>query len=407
MSNKIISLEERMLKNLIDKGNNLIFEGDFTEATKIFKEAYKKDPNNVSVIYNLAALSIEEGFTEESEKLLLEAFEKDSNHVYTLIGLANIIYYKTENFNMASYYIEPALKHNPESIELLTAYANLCMLEGKLKEAIEYFQKAILLDRDYTPALTGISTVYNFAGLHHLSKHRFEQAIFSFKQSIDFNPDWIAPRLNLVRSFGFLKKFKTAMDMLNEITDLFGSDVDLDYLIKINETIDNKQILLVPLMLKMTEAKLLQQIGETEQAKEIFLKIYKLNQEFPTLNFSLALIEVNEKNYIKAEEYIKNELIVSPSSIKVKALRYVIYKKMNKTSSWDIHFNILKKTTDDVYKLFAVGILFFKYELNTEGKEMLDYTKRLNNTIYEELTKHDFESTLNAIYSNYSDLSLV
>ncbi len=407
MGDNIIFLQKKVVNNLIEKGNKELFNGNIGEARRYFEEAYQKDNKNTTVLYNLAALYVEEGDTEKSENFLMKAFDKDPNHLFTLIGLANIIYYKTENFDLASKYLKNAFKHHPNSPELHTSYGNLLMLEQNLKEAIEYFKNALAIDKDYTPALSGISNVYNATGLRYLSKHHFDQAFFSFKQAIDYNPDWLAPQLNLVRTYGFMKKYKTAFEMINSIKQVFEDEIDLDYIIKMGAILEDKSALLSPFMIKITEAKLLQQFGKLDEAEDIFKKLYKLNDRFPTLNFSLALIEL-EKNLLEnAESFIKEELIISPNSVKVKVVRYIIYKKMSKISSWETHFNIIKKTTDDIYKLFDSAVLLKKYEMISESNALFEYSERLNPKLFEELKSKTSDSTINVLHSTYPENMLV
>ncbi|MBN2694636.1 tetratricopeptide repeat protein [bacterium] len=407
MGDNIIFLQKKLINNLIEKGNKELFSGNIDEAKKYFEEAYQKDPENTTVLYNLAALYVESGNTDKSEDFLIKAFDKDPNHLFTLIGLANIIYYKTENFELASKYLQTAFKHHQNSPELHTSYGNLLMLEQNLKEAIKYFQNALDIDKEYAPAISGISNVYNSTGLRYLSKHHFDQAFFSFKKSIEYNPDWLAPQLNLVRTYGFMKKYKMAFEMINSIKQLFEDETDLDYIIKMGTILEDKSSLLSPFMIKITEAKLLQQVEKLEEAEDIFKKLYKINDRFPTLNFSLALIELEKNRLENAEKFIKEELTISPYSVKVKIVRYIIYKKMDRISSWETHFNIIKKTTDDVYKLFDSAVLLKKYGLNDEADALFEYSKRLNPNLFEELKSKTSDSTINALHSTYPENMLI
>lgn len=407
MNKKVISLTDRNIKTLVNKGQTALYDGELVTAKQCFEEAYRLNPLDVNVIYNLAALHVDGNDTTYSEELLQKAFHKDPNHLYTLIGLANIVYYKTENFETASYYLEPALKQNPESPELLTAYANLCMLEGRRKQAIEYFQAALDVNHDYAPARSGIATVYNFAGLHNLSKHRFDQAIFSFNRAVSFNEEWLAPKLNIVRTFGFLKSYKKANSSLNNIKqNYFDHRVDIDYLIELQDDLSHNQ-LMGPLMVFLTEAKLLQQTNHPDEAEELFRKILGINHKFPTLNYSLALINLEKGDLDAAEFHIKEELVVSPNSIKVKALRYIIYSRKGCISSWDIHFNILKKASEDIYKVFDAAVLLKRFNVMNESEDLFTHARRLNPGIYKQLIERsDEDVAVNAIYVT-GELSLV
>lgn len=390
----IISLKNYAKESIIARGNDAIYNNEIDKALELFEKANEQFPNESNILYNLAALYIEKGKTEDSEALLRKALEHDPNHIYTLIGLANIIYYKTENFKQAKIYLELALKNNPHSYEVYTSYANLSMLEGNLIDSANYFIKALRINPDYETALNGLSTTYNFLGIKFIKQHKFEKALFYFKQSVSYNEEWFAPRLNMARTFGFIKNYNKAFSMIYEVKSILG-DISLDSINK--ETIE-REYLNVLLMVNITEAKLLYQKKELEQANERFKQIHRLNDLLPTLNYSLALISLDNNDLISARDYIKKEMEVTYNSIKVKTLRYIIHKKLKTASSWKaIHLNIIKKSDPNTYKLFDSALLLKKYNLEKESKDLFKYAKQLNPALFEELAKESEIDLLTSI----------
>ena len=393
----IISLKNYAKESLINKGTEAIYNNNHDEAIEIFEKANTKYPNESNILYNLAALYIEKGKTEKSELLLRQALDHDPNHVYTLIGLANIIYYKTEDFQKAKTYLELALKHNPNSYEIYTSYANLSMIEGELVNAANFFIKALQINENYETALNGLATTYNLLGIKFIKQHKFERSLFYFKQAISFNEEWYIPRLNMARTFGFIKNYNRAFSVIQEVKSVVGN-ISIDD-ISVENT--EHEYLNLILMISITEAKILYQKGNTEEATVLFKKIHLLNDLLPTLNYSLALISMDDEDLEQAKKYIKKEMEITYNSIKVKTLRYIIHKKLGSASSWEaIHFKIIKKSKPNTYKIFDSALLLKKYDLNKESQDMFNYAKQLNHALFKEL---ESENNINSLTSISGD----
>jgi len=104
------------------------------------------------------------------------------------------------------------------------------------------------------------------------------------------------------------------------------------------------------------------------------------------------LIYLDKNDFENAQKHIKKEMEITYNSIKVKTLRYIIYKKLNQASSWEnIHFNIIKKLNPNTYKLFDSALLLKKYGMEKESNDLFEYAKKLNPMVYEELLKEKEE----------------
>ena len=154
------------------------------------------------------------------------------------------------------------------------------------------------------------------------------------------------------------------------------------------------------LMISITEAKILFQKGNLEEATNLFKEIYKHNDLLPTLNYSLALISLGNNDLESAQVHIKKEMEITYNSIKVKTLRYIIHKKLGTSSSWEaIHFNIIKKSNPNTYKLFDSALLLKQYDLIKESNDMFNYAKQLNASLFKELVEKNNLNTLTSISS--------
>lgn len=376
MSKKIISLLKYNKENLLEKGKKAIYEDRIDEALEIFEKLYRIDSQDVSIIYNLAAIYIEKGDTNRSEELLLESHQKDENHLFTLIGLANLIFYKTENLKKAITYLDIALKEHDKSVDLYVSYANLYMIDGQYNSSLEFYKKAFDLEPKNETVKSGLSMVYNFIGKNHLKKHEFLNAMNRFKDSVKLNENWISPHLNIIRTLSYAGNMKRAFQIVQQLKDKVDN-LSLDYVI-VDKNLWQEEITHTLLMIKLEESKLFFRTGEKRKALNILKKIYRINSEFPSVGYLIALILLDFNELLDANKYIKAELN-NYNSIKAKTLRYIINEKLNKASSWKgIHLNILKKETSDVYVLYDSAMLLKKYGYDIQSDDLLKYAKSLN-----------------------------
>jgi len=376
MSKKIISLLKYNKENLLEKGKKAIYEDRIDEALEIFEKLYRIDSQDVSIIYNLAAIYIEKGDTNRSEELLLESHQKDENHLFTLIGLANLIFYKTENLKKAITYLDIALKEHDKSVDLYVSYANLYMIDGQYNSSLEFYKKAFDLEPKNETVKSGLSMVYNFIGKNHLKKHEFLNAMNRFKDSVKLNENWISPHLNIIRTLSYAGNMKRAFQIVQQLKDKVDN-ISLDYVI-VDKNLWQEEITHTLLMIKLEESKLFFRTGEKRKALNILKKIYRINSEFPSVGYLIALILLDFNELLDANKYIKAELN-NYNSIKAKTLRYIINEKLNKASSWKgIHLNILKKETSDVYVLYDSAMLLKKYGYDIQSDDLLKYAKSLN-----------------------------
>ena len=377
MDKKIISFEKHTKESLLKRGKKAIYEGDIKEALNTFEKLYDMDSSDTDIIYNLAAIYIELGNNEKSEELLLESFNCDPNHLFTLIGLANIIYYNTGSLKKALIYLDIAQKNHKDSSELNLSYGNLYMIEGKYKTSLSFYKKAYEIDPVSESVKSGLSMISNFLGLEDLRKHQFLLAMKNFKEAVKLNPNWISPHLNIIRTLSYEKSYKRAFHLIEQLKDKVNN-LSIDYVLK-NKDLWSEDITHSLLLIKISEAKLFYKTKNFKEADAILKKVITINPEFPGVNYLIALIATENNQFEDAQKYIRDEQQNSGKSIKVKILKYVIYKKSNKVSSWkNYYFNMIKKDTFDIYIIYDSAMILKKFECSDELEDMLKYANSLN-----------------------------
>ena len=112
-----------------------------------------------------------------SELLKVNPDNADALH---LLGL---IYYKTENYDLAIQHIEKAVKFNPADADAYYNLGNAHEAKGQLDEAITYYQKAIDLDPTFAEA-------HNNLGFALYSKGQLDEAIMYHQRAIELRPNF-------------------------------------------------------------------------------------------------------------------------------------------------------------------------------------------------------------------------
>lgn len=109
------------------------------------------------------------------ELLALHSVEVQDNRVRELNRSA-IVHFNNAEYSQAMADLKEALELSPESSELLANMAHIEAFQGNLKEAEELFEKALEIDPDLEPAISGLGTVMVMSGrpgdtIDFLSRH--------------------------------------------------------------------------------------------------------------------------------------------------------------------------------------------------------------------------------------------
>jgi Flp pilus assembly protein TadD len=160
------------------------FEGkkDYSAALGAYKKALDIDRENVSILNSIAYIYLKLGFVQESIRYGLMAEEIDVNYSPTLINLG-IAYAKTDNIAAAEYYLERAYKMEPDSRQAIFNLALLNERKQDFASASEYYMRLIRLG---DPAGDiGLARVYELQGRNKEAMDLYKKAIIL--ESLDRN----------------------------------------------------------------------------------------------------------------------------------------------------------------------------------------------------------------------------
>ena len=142
----------------LEKIKNIFAKGKYIKVIKLLKEVISSDKNNLEAIY-LLALSLEKNSNfDESIKIYNRLLKKGKNSlVYDRLGEVHI---KINNFHLAKNYFIESLKINNNNPTTLNNLGIVLAQLGKEIDSINYFKKAIAINKDYLDPIYNLLEIY-------------------------------------------------------------------------------------------------------------------------------------------------------------------------------------------------------------------------------------------------------
>ncbi len=174
------------LKNL-DKfyylnGKKYMFQHQYAQAIKAFKQSIEINPNKDIIYYALGDAYLSNDKYDkaiESYKKGMEINPRKQYEVYHNIG--NIYHEKKEQYAKAIKVYEKAIEINPKRDDAYYGIGNTYISQKKYNKAIEAYQKYIKINpKNYK--------VYNNMGIAYYKKRNYDKAIIYYKKAISINP---------------------------------------------------------------------------------------------------------------------------------------------------------------------------------------------------------------------------
>jgi len=139
-------------------------KGKYTEAKPILRNLIQKNPTNSEFHRILGQILSDEGDQEEAINSLIDSLKWDPKNGYALLMMGNIFAKYRNDIETAMKYYNQALKINSkDNIAVNNIGANL-MQFGKIKEGVEYFEKAYELNPNYPNTSYGLAIAYDTLG---------------------------------------------------------------------------------------------------------------------------------------------------------------------------------------------------------------------------------------------------
>ncbi|MEN6318733.1 MAG: M48 family metalloprotease [Syntrophaceae bacterium] len=174
----------------------LTFKGkNLDSSLKYFQNEFKKNPNDVDVLYGLASMQDKLGQTVESEKNFLRALSLSPNDQEITRDLG-IVYYKLGRTTEAINMLKKALTLNENDLDTMVYLGRSYELQGEYINALDLYkklEKKKIDDADvyyniamaYGKANNSGESHYNF-GIYFKKKNKMESSLFHFKEALKY-----------------------------------------------------------------------------------------------------------------------------------------------------------------------------------------------------------------------------
>jgi len=254
---------------------------------------------------------------------------------------------------------EKIIKYNDQIPEVFNIYGVALQSKGKHEEAINHFNKTILLNKNDYSAYNNLANSYKFLLNVKLAEE-------NFLKCLNINPDYLPGIINLALVKKDLNKY-------NESIELF-----------------ERSLLITPnpntVKTLFTLSELHEQIGNFEKSKEIIFEILKINKNNTAAHYKISQLIDYKKNNDHHLEMLKllnipnlNEqdqiniffgLGKSYESLNNYKKSFEFYSKANFLKNKITNFNFQK------YDLFKKNIINFFKEIKLENLK-LDKSKKI------------------------------
>jgi tetratricopeptide (TPR) repeat protein len=137
----------------MDNAENLLRQGKYQEAIKLYEEIHRDYPEEESVLLTLAWAHYDNGETERAIECLGILLDRElQRKVFTGFAYDELvrIYKKEKNYSGLTEICERAVAAQPEDTGLLAELGNAYFQAGKTKEALSAYEKLIGMEEDNT-----------------------------------------------------------------------------------------------------------------------------------------------------------------------------------------------------------------------------------------------------------------
>ncbi len=181
-----------MLRTLVFR--EFRYNKDIENCINDLKCNLENNPNDIEALKKLA--SIYHAYKRNNEAI--EIYEKlaklknDDNEILSFLGY---LYYENDNLVLAKKYLLDSLKLISKEPFVIFLLGNVFSREGKIIEAINYYEQAIFLDFDIFTAHIDFGRKYEHMGRH---KKAYKEYLSAYK--LDPNDDGLKEKIEYLKN---------------------------------------------------------------------------------------------------------------------------------------------------------------------------------------------------------------
>ncbi|KXA97680.1 hypothetical protein AKJ38_00500 [candidate division MSBL1 archaeon SCGC-AAA259I14] len=172
------------LKVACDKASDMMSDGEFREAAKLFKKIVEAEPEDFGAWNDLGFCMKKLNEPDKALNSFEKSIEANPEFGHGWLQKGNILFTEKENFDGARECYEEALKHDPKLLQAWHNLGNVHMKMGEFEKAMRCFDEAIDLNNEYYMAWMS-----KWQALEKLGKS--EEARECFEKAYDLNPRYV------------------------------------------------------------------------------------------------------------------------------------------------------------------------------------------------------------------------
>lgn len=179
--------------------------GDWELCRELLLEVLAEDPNNPNVWRNLGTVNMDLGLYDEAVTAYENVLQLDSTRLDVVTDVTGALL-GAGRLQEAVHMGAMAVRYSPQDGIAFNNYGMALLESGNLEEAAGCFNTAL------RRAPENPSVLYNCGRISVLAGN-FDAALSFFQQSISFDPVYLAPQLELARTYGFLERHVEAEEI--------------------------------------------------------------------------------------------------------------------------------------------------------------------------------------------------
>ncbi|MFH1061441.1 MAG: tetratricopeptide repeat protein [Candidatus Omnitrophota bacterium] len=192
--------QEDASKWFFNLGTAFHYKGQTAKALKSFEQAYKINPQNMDVLYNIGVLHLENNRYDQAIKIFEQviAQDPDDSAAYNNIGFA---LFKQGKYEEAIKFYNKVLAFDPGDVGTMVNLGSAYVVLEKPTQALALFEKVIKIDPKFASAYNHRAALYETIGQPALAEKDYLKAI-------ELNPKYMEAYYNLA----LLYKAQARMD---------------------------------------------------------------------------------------------------------------------------------------------------------------------------------------------------
>ena len=154
---------EPTAQEFFDRGITAFNQENFTLAGSDFEMAVAKSPGFVEAHYYLGLACWKLNMNEKAKQAFVNTLNLNPSHLSARESLG-LLCYKTGDFPRAKRHLEAARNLNSINPEVYLALGNIYVMESRCPEALEVFQRGMMMDSGYLPLKTASENARRLCG---------------------------------------------------------------------------------------------------------------------------------------------------------------------------------------------------------------------------------------------------